>query len=45
MSVSGNESLGGTSYGGSTSSPNGGGSITSGDVKGTSDVNVWDEEW
>ena len=36
--------LDGTTYGGATSSA-AGGAITSGDVKGTSDVNVWDEEW
>ena len=32
--------LSGTSYGGTTGS-----TITSADVKGISDVNLWDEEW
>ena len=44
MGVSGTETLGGTSYGGTTSSAEGG-AITSGDVKGMGDVNLWDEEW
>ena len=33
--------LSGTSYGGTTSDNN----ITNADVKETSDVNLWDEEW
>lgn len=44
MDVSGNDSLTGTKFGGTTSSAEGG-AITSGDVKGMSDVNLWDEEW
>ena len=45
MAISGQETLSGTSWGGTTSSPTGGGSISDADVKGITDVNVWDEEW
>ena len=34
-----------TSYGGTTSSAAGGAGISEGDVKGFSDVNLWDNEW
>ena len=42
QSVSSTEGLGGTSWGGSTSQEGG---PSSADVKGMTDVNVWDEEW
>ena len=41
ISASGTETLGGTRYGGSTTDN----SISGGDVKGMSDVNLWDNEW
>ena len=37
--------LSGTSFGGTTSTPNGGVSVSSADTKGISDVNIWDNEW
>ena len=42
-SVSGFATLDDTSFGGTTSG--GGNNITDADVKGISDVNVWDNEW
>jgi hypothetical protein len=42
-SVSGNYSLDDTSWGGTTSSVSGG--VSEGDVKGITDVNLWDNEW
>ena len=44
QAVSGNVTLTGTRYGGTTSTAEGG-PITSGDVKGMNDVNLWDNEW
>lgn len=44
QSISGGSSLDGTEFGGSTSG-NEGGFPDGGDVKGITDVNVWDEEW
>ena len=46
QSVSATSTLGGTRFGGTTSTPNNGGdAITDADVKGITDVNVWDNEW
>ena len=41
----GTTGLGDVGFGGTTSTPNGGVSVTSADTKGISDVNLWDEEW
>ena len=43
QSVSSEESLTGTSFGGTTSSTSGGVTVTSGDTK--ESKNIWDEEW
>jgi hypothetical protein len=45
MAISGQETLSGTSWGGKTSEAAGGTGISEGDVKGITDVNVWDNEW
>jgi len=48
LSASATRTLSGTSFGGTTSTPNGGGSsVSSADVKeqNVSDVNLWDKEW
>ena len=37
--------LSGVGYGGTTSSGAGGAGISEGDVKGMTDVNLWDDEW
>ena len=44
QSISGGSSLDGTSYGGN-SSDHGSDLSDGGDVKGITDVNVWDNEW
>ena len=44
ITISGESTLNDTSYGGNASTA-AGGPITSGDVKGMTDVNLWDSEW